>query len=64
MNTDSFVVLVKASDIFEDITEDIETRFETSNYELDISFPKEQNKKVIGLMKDELDGESMTTFVG
>ena len=64
MDTDSFVVLVKASDITEGITEDIETRFETSNYELDISFPKEQSKKVIELMKDELDGESMTTFVG
>ena len=64
MDTDSFVILVKASDIFKDITEDVETRFETSNYELDTPFTKEQNEKVIGLMKDELDGKSMTTFVG
>ena len=37
-----------------DITKDVETRFHTSNYELDRPLPKIKNKKVIGLMKDEL----------
>ena len=42
-----------------------ETRFDTSNYELDIDHClKEKIKKVIGLMKDELDGKTMTKFVG
>ena len=31
----------------------VDTRYDTSNYELDRSVPKGRNKKVIGLMKDE-----------
>ena len=46
----------------QDIAEDVETRFDTSNYELDRLLPKGKNKKVIGLMKDELGGETMTKF--
>ena len=69
MNTDSFIVLIKTDDIYKDITENFETRFDTSNYELecnsiDRSLPKGKNKKVIGLMKDELCGKIMTKFVG
>ena len=51
-------------DIYKDIAEDVETRFDTSNYELDRPFPKGKNKKVIGLMKDELGGQIMKEFVG
>ena len=36
-------------------TEDVETRFDPSNYELDRSLPKGKIKKLIGLLKDELD---------
>ena len=32
MDTDSFIVRIKADDIYRDIAEDIETRFDTSNY--------------------------------
>ena len=46
----------------QDIAEDVETRFDTSNYELDRPLPKGKNKKVIGLMKDELGGKTMTKF--
>ena len=46
-----------------DIAEDVEIRFDTSNYELDRPLPKEKNKKVIGLIKDELCGKIMTKFV-
>ena len=35
MDTGSFIVYIKADDIFEEIAEDVETRFDTSNYELD-----------------------------
>ena len=44
--------------------EDVETRFNTSNYELDKPLPKVKNKKVIGLTKGELGGKIMTKFVG
>ena len=37
-----------------DIAVDVETRFDTSNYQLDRPLPKGENKKVIGLMQDEL----------
>ena len=35
MDTDSFTVYIKADDSYKDITEDVETRFDTSNYELE-----------------------------
>ena len=41
-------------DIYKDIAEDVQTRFDTSNYELDRALPKAKNKKVVELMKDEL----------
>ena len=64
MDGDSFIVYIKTDHIYEDIAEDVETRFDTSNYELDRLLPKGKNKKVIGLMKDELGGKIMTKFVG
>ena len=64
MDTDSFIVYIKAYDIYKDIAKDIETRFDTSNYELDRPLPKAKNKKIIGLMKNELGGKIMTTLVG
>ena len=44
MDTDSFIVYIKADDVYKDIAEDVETRFDTSNYELDIPLPKEKKK--------------------
>ena len=68
-STSSFIVYIKTDDIYKDIAEDDETRFETSNYELECNsidrpLPKRKNKKIIGLMKDELGGKLMTKFVG
>ena len=64
MDTHSFVVYIKADDIYKDIAEDVENRFDTSNYELDRSLPKRKNKKVIGLMEHKLGRKIMTKFVG
>ena len=33
MDTDSFIVYIKPDDIYKDIAEDVETRFDTSNYQ-------------------------------
>ena len=51
-------------DIYKDVAEDVETRFDISNFDLDRPLPKEKNRKVIGLMKDELRGKIMNRFVG
>ena len=40
MNTDSFIVDIETDDIAEDVAEDFETRFDTSDYELDRPLPK------------------------
>ena len=69
MDTDGFIVYLKTDDIYKDIAEDVETRFDTSNYELEYNsidrpLPKGKNKKVIGLMKDKLRGKVMTKFIG
>ena len=58
-----FHCIHKTGDIFEDIAEDVETRIDTSNYELDTPLPIGKNKKVIGLMKDELGGKVRIKFV-
>ena len=59
-----FIVYLKADDLYRDISEDVETRFDTSNNELNRPLPKGKNKKVIGLMKDELRGKIMKVFFG
>ena len=63
MDTDSFIVHIKTEDFYNDIADDVEKRFDTSNYEINRALPTGKNKKVIGLMKDELGGRIMTEFV-
>ena len=63
MDTDIFIINIKTEDFYEDIANDVEKRFDTSNYEVSRPLPKGKNKKVIGLMKDELGGKIMTEFV-
>ena len=65
MDTDSLVYDIKTEDVYEDIANDVEARFDTSGYsKTDFRpLPIGLNKKVIGLMKDELGGKIMTEFV-
>ena len=56
-----FIVYIKTDDIYKDIAEDVETRFDTLNYELDRRLPKAKNKK---LMKDDIGEKITTKFVG
>ena len=39
MDTGSFIVYIKTEDIHLDISKDVETRFDTSSYELDRLLP-------------------------
>ena len=62
-DTDSLVMTIKTKDFYEDIAQDVQERFDTSSYSVDRPLPKGKNKKVIGLMKDELGGGIITEFV-
>ena len=65
-DTDSLMYEIETEDFYEDISPDVRTMFDTSDY------PKEHpsgietgvNKKKIGLFKDEVAGKIITEFVG
>ena len=62
-DTDPLCYRIQTEDFYEDIAEDVPKWFDTSNY------PKGHpiggaNKKVLGMMKDEDAGESISEFVG
>ena len=64
-DTDSFIIYIKTEDFFEDISNDVEKWFDTSNYDKNDKrpLPIGKNKKVPGLFKDELGGKIITEFV-
>ena len=63
IDTDNFIIHIRIEDVYKDIADDVEKRFDTSNYEVNRPLPTGKNKKVIGLMKDELGGKIMIEFV-
>ena len=65
MDIDSFVIHIKTEYFYEDIANEVEKWFDTSNYDDDDkrSLLIGKNKKLIGLSKDELGGKIMTKFV-
>ena len=63
MDTNSLVYHIKTKDFYADIADDVEERFDTSCYCDNCPLSVGLNKKVIGLMKDELGGAIMTKFV-
>ena len=63
MDTDSLVYDIKTEDFYEDIANDVPASFDTSGYCPNRPLPVGLNKKVIGLMKDELGGKIRTEFV-
>ena len=64
MDTDSFVINIFTKDFREDINNDVERWFDTSNYDKNDKRPLQIgiNKKVIGMFKDELGGNIMKEF--
>ena len=56
MDTDSFIINIKAENFYKNIADDVEKKFDTSNYEVNRPLPKGKNKSVIGLIIDELRG--------
>ena len=45
MDTNSFIEYIKTDYVYKEIAEDVETRLDTSNYELDRPVPKGKVKK-------------------
>ena len=46
MNTDSLIMNIKTNDFYEDISYDVDKRFDTSNYECNRPLPTERIKKL------------------
>ena len=55
MDTDSFITHIKADNFYEDIVDNAEKRFYTSNHE--VNRPLLRGKGKWGIMKDELEGK-------
>ena len=63
MDTDNFILKVKSEDIYADLEENIETRFDASNNDVDSPLPIGKSKQIIRLMKDEFGGRIMKEFI-
>ena len=44
MDSENFIVYIKRDDIYKDIAENVETKFDISNYEFDRLLPEEKNR--------------------
>ena len=64
MDTDSFVMNIKTEDFYNDIADNVERWFDTSNYDEKDKrpLPMGKNKKIIGLFKYELGGKIIKEF--
>ena len=66
IDTDSFIIHIKIEDFYKAVADDVEKRFDTSNYDcnsikVDRPLPKGNNKKIIGKFIDELGGGAVIT---
>jgi hypothetical protein len=63
-DTDSLAYEIKTEDFFEDIKQEITTKFDMSDYPKDHPLYSAKNKKVIGMFKDEAGSMQIEEFVG
>ena len=65
-DTDSLMYLIHTEDFYKDISKDISSKFDTSDYppNHESGILTGANKKVIGMFKDEVAGKQITHFVG
>ena len=64
MDTDSFIMHIKAEDFYKYIANDVEKKYNTSNYTVERPLPMGKNKKKIGMVKDELGRKIIKEFIG
>ena len=64
LDTDNFVINIFTEDFFEDIKNNAERWFDTSDFDVTYKrlLPMNMNKKVTGMFKDELGGKIMKQF--
>ena len=60
IDKDSFILYIKSEDVYEDIADNVEKKFDTSDYKVNRPLSQGKNEKVIRLIKDELGGKIMT----
>ncbi|XP_065682280.1 uncharacterized protein LOC136095509 [Hydra vulgaris] len=68
-DTDSLIYEIKTEDFYADIANDIESKFDTSEFNKDHpavqnGFKVGVNKKVLGMFKDESAGKQIAEFIG
>ena len=63
-DTDSFLIDIPTEDVYKDIEEDAKLWYDTSDYPKDSPLHSLVNKKVIGKMKDEMNGTVIKEYVG
>ena len=65
-DTDSLMYEIQTEDFYKDISGDVKDRFDTSDYPENhpSGIPTGENKKVLGMMKDEVAGKIIKEFVG
>ena len=65
-DTDSLMYEIQTEDFYKDINKDVKDRFDTSDYPFDhpSGIPSGINKKVLGMFKDEANGNIIDEFVG
>ena len=63
MNTDSLVYDIKNDNFYKDMAGNVEARFDIRSYSCSCPLPMRVNKKIIGLMKDELGRRIMTELL-
>ena len=65
-DTDSLAYEIQTDDFYKDISPDVQTKFDTSNFPPShpSGIPTGANKKVVGMFKDEVGGKIIEEFVG
>ena len=63
-DTDSLMYEIETDDVYADIADDVESKFDTSEYPTGLPVKTGVNKKVIGMFKDEACGQQIEEFVG
>ena len=63
-DTDSLCYEIQTKDFYEDIAKDVPKLFDTSSYPEGHPIQSNENKKVLGMMKDEAAGKIIIEFVG